>query len=96
MPTLLVVTDGGAVGELDVDRVEFIGTRPVDHVHNRAPLRVDQSDIEGSLKDILGGGVATMKSESNGAAGKRRLGRGRQQPAVISEPTPRDQPHQSG
>jgi len=58
---LLVVNHGGAVSELEevVDRLDFIGTRPIGYVYNRSPLRSDQTEIEGSLKDILGGGPAT-------------------------------------
>ena len=53
---LVVVNHAGAVSELEeaVDRLDFIGTKPIGYIYNRAPLRSDQSDIEGSLKDILG------------------------------------------
>lgn len=55
---LIVVNHGGAVSELEevVDRLAFIGTQPMGYIYNRAPLRSDQTEIDGSLKDILGGG----------------------------------------
>jgi tyrosine-protein kinase Etk/Wzc len=66
--TLLVVNHGGAVSELEevVDRLEFIGTKPIGYIYNRSPLRADQTDIEGSLKDILGAGGATAVADGNG------------------------------
>lgn len=53
---LVVVNHAGAVSELEeaIDRLDFIGTKPIGYIYNRAPLRADQSDVEGSLKDILG------------------------------------------
>ena len=58
---------GGAVSELEevVDRLAFIGTRPIGYIYNRAPLRSDQTEIEGSLKDILGGGFGSSGHETD-------------------------------
>ncbi|MDH3605577.1 MAG: Wzz/FepE/Etk N-terminal domain-containing protein [Acidimicrobiia bacterium] len=83
---LLVVNHGGAVSELEevVDRLEFIGTKPVGYIYNRSPLRADQTDIEGSLKDILGGGVATMRS--NGEPSKGLLKRWSKVPGAAAAP----------
>ena len=85
---LLVVNHGGAVSELEevVDRLEFIGTKPVGYIYNRSPLRADQTEIEGSLKDILGGGVSTIRS--NGEATKGGLLRRRSK----DNSTPPEQP----
>ena len=74
---LLVVNHGGAVSELEevVDRLEFIGTKPIGYVYNRSPLRADQSDIEGSLKDILGAGMVNTSARADGETGKSRFAR---------------------
>lgn len=74
---LLVVNHGGAVSELEevVDRLDFIGTKPIGYIYNRSPLRSDQSDIEGSLKDILGGGPTNAAPSNNGEAKKSRFRR---------------------
>jgi Mrp family chromosome partitioning ATPase/uncharacterized protein involved in exopolysaccharide biosynthesis len=65
---LIVVNHGGAVSELEevVDRLEFIGTKPIGYIYNRSPLRADQSEIEGSLKDILGGGAFSTPGATDG------------------------------
>ena len=72
---LIVVNHGGAVSELEevVDRLEFIGTKPIGYIYNRSPLRADQSEIEGSLKDILGGGFTASEPSDNGDDPKRGL-----------------------
>lgn len=74
---LLVVNHGGAVSELEevVDRLAFIGTKPIGYVYNRSPLRADQTEIEGSLKDILGGVVAPTAISENGEPKKIRFPR---------------------
>jgi capsular exopolysaccharide synthesis family protein len=74
---LLVVNHGGAVSELEevVDRLEFIGTKPIGYVYNRSPLRADQTDIEGSLKDILGAGMFGTPAQADGKTEKSRFRR---------------------
>ncbi len=74
---LVVVNHGGAVSELEevVDRLDFIGTKPIGYIYNRSPLRSDQTDIEGSLKDILGGGPTALTNATNGQAKKGRFRR---------------------
>lgn len=80
---LLVVNHGGAVSELEevVDRLEFIGTKPIGYIYNRSPLRADQTEIEGSLKDILGGGITGTAPAGNGETTKNRFGRQAKQPS---------------
>lgn len=74
---LLVVNHGGAVSELEevVDRLDFIGTKPIGYVYNRSPLRSDQTEIEGSLKDILGGGPTSGAAPTSGEPKKGRFQR---------------------
>ncbi len=77
---LLIVNHGGAVSELEevVDRLAFIGTQPMGYVYNRSPLRSDQTEIEGSLADILGRGLAPGAEAPNGEP-KRGLFRRRKE-----------------
>ena len=74
---LLVVNHGGAVSELEevADRLEFIGTKPIGYIYNRSPLRPDQTEIEGSLKDILGAGPPNGQSTPASEPKKRSLWR---------------------
>ena len=80
---LIVVNHGGAVSELEevADRLEFIGTKPIGYVYNRSPLRSDQTEIEGSLKDILGAGTPNGKSAGNSEPKKGRFTRKAKQPS---------------
>ncbi|NNC41327.1 MAG: AAA family ATPase [Acidimicrobiia bacterium] len=77
---LLVVNHGGAVSELEevVDRLEFIGTKPIGYVYNRSPLRADQTEIEGSLKDILGAGITQPPANGEPKKGRFRRKKERQ------------------
>ncbi len=74
---LLLVNHGGAVSELEevVDRLEFIGTEAIGYIYNRSPLRPDQWEIEGSLKDILGAGPPNGQSDPSRPAKKSLLAR---------------------
>ncbi len=48
------------------DRLEFIGTQTIGYLYNRSPLRPDQTEIDGSLKDILGAGPPNGQSRAEG------------------------------
>lgn len=74
---LLVVNHGGAVSELEevADRLAFIGTQPLGYIYNRSPLRTDQADVEGSLKDILGAGSPNGQQAPADKPKKRLRGR---------------------
>lgn len=74
---LLVVNHGGSVNELEevADRLAFIGTQPLGYIYNRSPLRTDQTDVEGSLKDILGAGPPNGQQDPAAKRKKRLRGR---------------------
>lgn len=74
---LLLVNHGGAVSELEevADRLEFIGTQAIGYLYNRSPLRPDQTEIDGSLKDILGAGPPNGESRREDQPKKSLLAR---------------------
>ena len=51
-----VVQHGSNIKQLEdlAQRLDLIGTPTVGYVYNLAPLRVDMSRTEGSMRDVLG------------------------------------------